>query len=112
MTMTWSVLASSSDRAEATTRLFTLVRRSTSLDRPPKNSGRPSPRPGLPPAEGHVQGQGGKGAAPAGVCPWQPKPMERGGRHAVGALHLADLIQDGELFPVGVPEGPVSQIRR
>ena len=37
--------------------------------------------------------------------PLAAKAHGEGGRHAVGALHLADLIQDGELFPVGVPEG-------
>ena len=58
-----------------------------------------------PPAEGHVQGQGGKGVQLPRGLPLAAKAHGEGGRHAVGALHLADLIQDGELFPVGVPEG-------
>lgn len=80
MTMTWSVLASSSDRAEATTRLFTLVRRSTSLDRPPKkkNSGPSFTTAWSPPRlRAMSQGQRGKECSSRGVCPWQPKPMER-----------------------------------
>ena len=76
MTMTWSVLASSSDRAEATTRLFTLVRRSTSLDRPPEEEFRAVLHHGLvsPRLRAMSRAREARSAAPAGFAPGSQSP--------------------------------------
>ena len=51
------------------------------------------------PAEGHVQRQGGVFVELPGGLPVAAEADGEGGGDPVGALHLADLIQQGELLP-------------